>query len=240
MRAEAREPLALNRVPASRAIVFLVLAALILGGDLWTKSLVFRDLGYPGTDLDPAVHGAHKVFAAPPGRVGTSVPYLNGWLSFRLFTSFNRGALWGVGQGYTWLFAALSTAAVVGIPTWLFAFRAARSWWLTIALALILGGTLGNLYDRIGLPGCIDENGLTVMAVRDFLLFTFGNFHWPVFNFADVSLVAGAGMLVLHSLQPANSASVASGESVPDPKTSDSAVHPVPPVTPRVTMKPKS
>ncbi|HEV3298981.1 MAG TPA: signal peptidase II [Planctomycetaceae bacterium] len=220
MRAKAREPFAINGVPASRAVVFVLMAAMIFAADLATKSVVFRDLGYPGTDLEPVARGAHSVFAAPPGRDGTSVAYLDGWLSFRLFTSFNRGALWGVGQGYTWLFAALSTAAVIGIPTWLFGFRAARSWWLTVALALILGGTLGNLYDRIGLPDCTDENGQTVLAVRDFLLFTFGTFHWPVFNFADVSLVTGAGMLVIHSLHPAGSHSVAAAEPTADPKTS--------------------
>jgi signal peptidase II len=219
MRAKAREPFALNGVPITRAIAFVLVAAVVLAADLATKSLVFRDLGYPGTDLDPVVRGAHAVFAAPPGRDGTSIAYFDGWLSFRLFTSFNRGALWGVGQGYTWLFAALSTAAVIGIPTWLFGFKAARSWWLTIALALILGGTLGNLYDRVGLPNCTDENGQTVMAVRDFLLFTFGSFHWPVFNLADVSLVAGAGMLVVHSLHPIGSRAEAAHDLSATPKT---------------------
>jgi signal peptidase II len=228
MRAEAREPYALNGVPLSRAAVFLLLAALVLAVDLGTKSLVFRDLGYPGTDLDPAVRGQHAVFATPAGREGASIPYLKGWLSFRLFTSFNRGALWGVGQGYTWLFAALSTAAVIGIPTWLFGFKAARSWWLTVALGLILGGTLGNLYDRIGLPGCIDENGSTVLAVRDFLLFTFGKFHWPVFNFADMSLVTGAGMLVVHSLQPPRPKALTDSETPADPKTNTVAESPLP------------
>jgi signal peptidase II len=203
----------LNGVPVNRAVVFLLVAAIVLAGDLATKSLVFRDLGYPATDLTPVVLGRHVVFAAPPESSGTSVSYLDGWVTFRLFTSFNRGALWGVGQGYTWLFAALSGAAVVGIPTWLFGFRAARSWWLTVALALILGGTVGNLYDRIGMPHCVDENGGTVLAVRDFLLFTFGSFHWPVFNFADVSLVTGAGMLVVHSLQPAGPTPAAKAEA---------------------------
>jgi signal peptidase II len=220
MRAKAREPFAINGVPASRAVVFLLVAGVILAGDLATKTLVFRDLGYPGTDLEPVARGTHAIFAAPPGRDGTSVAYLDGWLSFRLFTSFNRGALWGVGQGYTWLFAALSTAAVIGIPTWLFGFRAARSWWLTLALGLILGGTLGNLYDRIGLPECTDENGQTVLAVRDFLLFTFGTFHWPVFNFADVSLVTGAGMLVIHSLHPASTKRAPASPEVTDATTS--------------------
>jgi signal peptidase II len=209
----------LNGVPASRSVVFVLVAAAILAADLSSKSLVFGDLGYPGTDLDPTVRGAHVTFAAPPGREGTSIAYLDGWLSFRLFTSFNRGALWGVGQGYTWLFAALSTCAVIGIPTWLFGFKAARSWWLTIALALILGGTLGNLYDRIGMPGCVDENGQTITAVRDFLLFTFGSFHWPVFNFADVSLVTGASMLVIHSLQPARPRGAAMAEETLEPES---------------------
>jgi signal peptidase II len=217
----------LNGVPVNRAVVFFVVAAIVLAGDLASKSLVFRDLGYPGTDREPVVRGQHAVFAAPPESSGSSVAYLNGWVTFRLFTSFNRGALWGVGQGYTWLFAALSGAAVVGIPTWLFGFRAARSWWLTVALSLILGGTLGNLYDRIGLPQCIDENGGTVLAVRDFLLFTFGAFHWPVFNFADVSLVTGAGMLVVHSLQPTGPTPAATA-ATPAPAPADAT--PAPPV----------
>jgi signal peptidase II len=233
MRAKARESFAINGVPASRTVIFLLVAALILAGDLATKSVVFRDLGYPGTDLDPAVRGTHAVFAAPPGRDGTSIAYIDGWLSFRLFTSFNRGALWGVGQGYTWLFAALSGAAVIGIPTWLFGFRAARSWWLTVALALILGGTLGNLYDRVGLPQCIDENGQTVQAVRDFLLFTFGSFHWPVFNFADVSLVTGAAMLVIHSLQPGRSQSAETRETPSDPAPNAGAERPLPTAAPQ-------
>jgi signal peptidase II len=227
----------LNGIPVSRAVVFLAVAAVILAGDLATKSLVFRDLGYPGTDLEPVVRGTHTVFAAPTRREGTSVAYLDGWLSFRLYTSFNRGALWGVGQGYTWLFAALSTAAVIGIPTWLFAFKAARSWWLTFALALILGGTLGNLYDRIGLPNCTDENGRTVLAVRDFLLFTFGSFHWPVFNFADVSLVTGAGMLVIHSLSPAGSQSAVAPRTPAGPETS-TVGHPSQPTAPPAAIKP--
>jgi signal peptidase II len=63
-----------------------------------------------------------------------------------------------------------------------------------------MAGTMGNLYDRLGLHGYVDRNGTTILAVRDFLLFTFGDFHWPVFNFADSFLVTGAIMLVLHSL----------------------------------------
>jgi len=129
-----------------------------------------------------------------------------------------------LGQEYTWLFAGLSLAAVVGIPVWLFGFSAARSLWLTIALALILGGTLGNLYDRIGLHGCRDAHGAPIAAVRDFLLFTFGTFHWPVFNFADVFLVTGASMLVAHSLLPVRSHAANDAER---PRVAENATNPV-------------
>ncbi|HEX4072879.1 MAG TPA: signal peptidase II [Planctomycetaceae bacterium] len=195
----------MSRIPANRLFVFVLLASVALTVDLYTKSIVFNDLGYPGAEPTPSALGQHHRFAAPASREGESVPYIDGWMTFRLLTSFNRGALWGLGQEYTWLFAGLSLAAVIGIPVWLFAFSAARSLWLTIALALILGGTLGNLYDRIGLHGCRDSQGAPIAAVRDFLLFTFGGFHWPVFNFADVFLVSGAAMLVLHSLFPVRS-----------------------------------
>jgi signal peptidase II len=127
-------------------------------------------------------------------------------MTFRLFTSFNEGALWGMGQGYTWLFATLSIVAAIGILFWLFVAGAARSLWLTIALAFIMAGTLGNLYDRMGQHRCTELNPVTgipeqIYAVRDFLLFTFGRFHWPVFNFADVFLVTGAILLVVQSLK---------------------------------------
>ncbi len=197
--------MSMPRIPVNRLLVFMLLTAVALTVDLSAKSVVFNDLGYPGADPQPLVSGKHDRFAFPTARDGESIPYVDGWMKFRLLTSFNRGALWGLGQEYTWLFAGLSVAAVVGIPVWLFGFAAARSLWLTVALALILGGTLGNLYDRIGLHGCRNSDGARVLAVRDFLLFTFGSFHWPVFNFADVFLVTGASMLIVHSLLPVGS-----------------------------------
>ena len=172
-------------VPANRYVLF---AALAIGGvtfDLWTKHAVFGQLGYPN---------------------GQSAwqwesPIANGWLKFRFHTTFNHGALWGVGQGMTWLFTLLSIAAVVGVIVWLFVFSAARSAWLTTALGLVLGGTLGNLYDRLGLHRCIDPlTGEPILAVRDFMLAHLGTYPWPVFNFADVFLVTGAVMLVIQSL----------------------------------------
>ncbi|MEX1098764.1 MAG: signal peptidase II [Planctomycetales bacterium] len=192
-------------LPASRCALFLGLALAAAAGDLYSKHVVFRDLGYPARVLVPDRPGLHEIFQPgtdPAGRVveGESAPYLEGWLEFRLYTSFNEGALWGVGQGWTWLFASLSVLAIAGVTYWLFVRKAAASAWLTVALAFITGGTLGNLFDRLGLHGCqAVDTGATRHAVRDFLLFTFGGWNWPVFNFADAFLVTGAIMLVLQS-----------------------------------------
>lgn len=177
--------------------MFCVMAAAGLAWDLTTKHVVFTDLGYPGGR--PAVAGEHDVF---PHRVDGETPwFLDGWVKFRLYTSFNEGALWGLGQGWTAGFAALSVVAFSFILWWLFWRGAARSLWLTTALGLITAGTLGNLYDRLGLHGFVKPgtDGASWKAVRDFLHFEFGTFNWPVFNFADVFLVTGAIMLVVQS-----------------------------------------
>ena len=191
----------MKRVPANRFVLFLLVAAGGLAWDLYTKHAVFADLGYPA-GMPVLVRGQHQVFDHPLRTEGVSKLYLEGWTKFRLFTSFNHGALWGVGQEFTWVFAALSVVAVAGVLFWLFVHGAARSLWLTISLGLVMAGTLGNLYDRLGLHGYADQQGATIRAVRDFLLFTFGDYNWPVFNFADAFLVTGAIMLVLQSFTP--------------------------------------
>ena len=100
------------------------------------------------------------------------------------------------------MFAALSVGAFAGILYWLFVRGGATSLWLTTALALVSGGTLGNLYDRLGLHGItpIGEAN-AVKAVRDFFHFQFGSFDWAIFNVADICLVTGAIMLMLQSLK---------------------------------------
>jgi signal peptidase II len=124
--------------------------------------------------------------------------------------SLNEGALFGMGQGKVWIFAICATAAAIAIPVWLFVFGAARDRGLTVALGCILGGVLGNLYDRLGLPG-LDwaqwdpQRSGTVHAVRDFILIARrwppeGQFDvWPNFNIADALLVCGAIALFLLS-----------------------------------------
>lgn len=212
-------------VPASRYVVFALLAGGGLFWDLFSKHTVFRDLGYPADYVQRHVQkriepvpGKHTLFDAPAHHEGVSDPYLQGWTSFRLWTSFNEGALWGIGQGWTWLFALLSIVAAAGVLYWLFVHGAAISWWLTAALSLIMAGTLGNLWDRLALHGCVVD-GKLMYGVRDFLLFTFGKFPWPVFNFADVFLVTGAIMLVLQSFFSGSDSSTTSAEA--EKKNSD-------------------
>jgi signal peptidase II len=61
---------------------------------------------------------------------------------------------------------------------------------LQVALALILGGALGNLYDR-----------LAYGYVVDFLEFYVGSYHWPAFNVADSAITVGVGLLAIEIIK---------------------------------------
>jgi len=168
------------------------LGAIALAGvtwDLWSKWWVFKQLGPEG--IRPIWSGT---IAGIP-------------IQFDLVTRFNRGAVWGIGQNLTWLFALLSIVAVGAIAYFIKTRQAIASWWLTVVTGLLLAGTLGNLYDRLGLHGWRNDQGRE-FAVRDFLNFIFfnGGFEWATFNFADSFLVTGGIMLVVHSFwTPASS-----------------------------------
>lgn len=62
----------------------------------------------------------------------------------------------------------------------------AASRWSRVGLSLVLGGALGNLYDRVARG-----------AVTDFLDFYIASYHWPAFNLADTGLSVGAALVVL-------------------------------------------
>jgi signal peptidase II len=89
--------------------------------------------------------------------------------------------------------------------------------WLTVTLALITGGILGNLYDRLGLWHAADTPLEVRYGVRDWILFKCRYIPlrifnpWPNFNIADCLLVVGACSLALYSLwNPAEPATAAS------------------------------
>jgi signal peptidase II len=191
--------------PAHRLWTFLILAGSGLLLDLCSKSWVFSSIGYPYT---------HSLWTKE---------WFGGALQFRLTTSFNEGALWGVGQGFSLGFAALSILAGTFIVYWLFFRGEATSLWLTISLALIMAGTLGNLYDRLHLHGCAREDGSPYLGVRDFLDFRIGTYDYPIFNFADSFLVTGAIMLTIQSFRVPNRESETLATAQPAVKTPESA-----------------
>ena len=80
---------------------------------------------------------------------------------------------------------ALSLGATLFLGVWLW--RAHRRI-TTVGLGLIVGGALGNAYDRFAYG-----------AVADFFHFHVGGFHWYIFNLADVAIVAGVGLLLYES-----------------------------------------
>jgi len=172
-------------IPKSRIALFLVLAAVGCTLDLATKSWIFNKFG------TEAAAGPDPIVLIPG--------------VFGLTTNLNEGALFGVGQGKSLIFAALSIVAAIGVLIWLTVGGAGRDRWLTVALALIMAGILGNLYDRLGLHGLKwqwpdPREGQPVYAVRDWLHFQIKaiNFNWPIFNFADSFLDIGAAMLIWH------------------------------------------
>jgi signal peptidase II len=182
--------------PASRYWCFGLVAGGCLACDLVSKWWVFAALGGPGHSSRPLLR----------------FNLLWGRFEFRLTTLLNQGALFGLGQGFGWLFAILSLIAAGGILYWLFVRAECSSWWLTVTLGLIFAGALGNLYDRLHLHGWKTPEGKS--GVRDFLDCTIPGiqwaglrprlireYPWPVFNFADVCLVTGSIMLALHSIR---------------------------------------
>ena len=109
---------------------------------------------------------------------------------FSWMLAYNTGAAFSFladGAGWQrWLFALIAVVVSAVLVVWLK--RLGRDdTWLAIALALVLGGALGNLYDRIVLGHVID-----------FILVHWQNrWHFPAFNVADSGITVGAIMLAL-------------------------------------------
>lgn len=180
-----------GRIPASRYWAFLAIAVAGVTADLVSKEIVFS---WPDKFTGKVVYWWWE------GHAGIQ-------------TSLNEGALFGIGYGQVWLFAGISVLAAIAIPFWLFIGRAAHSWWITLALGGVMGGVLGNLYDRLGLSGEVwlapdPRAGETVYAVRDWILWQVnGNWTWPNFNIADALLVVGASVLFVRTIfEPSESA----------------------------------
>lgn len=106
----------------------------------------------------------------------------------RIVLVFNRGAAFSLlSDAPGWqreLFAAIALVASAVIVTLIVRNASARLF--CAGLALILGGALGNLWDRVALG-----------YVVDFLDFHAAGYHWPAFNLADSAITVGAALVIL-------------------------------------------
>lgn len=154
-------------VPAGAAaaprirLLHMVLALTIFVADQLTKGVIQRLPDYASIPVIP--HLFRIVHVENPG------------VAFGLFQ--NAPAQWRV------LLIVASSVALLLVLALLW--RTQHSARTGIALAMIFGGAIGNLFDRI-------VHGQVV----DFLLFYIGRHTWPAFNIADSAIVVGAGILV--------------------------------------------
>jgi len=120
---------------------------------------------------------------------------------FSLVLTYNTGAafsfLAGADGWQRWFFAFIAAGASVLI-VWLL--KRGGDALYCLGLALILGGALGNLWDR-----------LTLGKVVDFLLFHYDHWAYPAFNVADSAITVGAGLLILDSFRRRRTADPRSG-----------------------------
>ena len=176
LKAETTRPVT---IPGSAYVLFFSISVIGCLADLISKQATFAWLGLPS---------ANSTWWLVEGYVGIQ-------------TAVNRGALFGIGQGLTAVFATLSIGAGIGILVWLFRYRAADDRLLVIALGSVMAGIAGNLYDRLGFWHTADTPAEFCYGVRDWILLQWPpDYTWPNFNIADSMLVCGAGLLIWHSL----------------------------------------
>lgn len=133
--------------------------------------------------ITKALASAHLVLEVP-------VPLLP---FFNLTLMHNSGAafsfLSSAGGWQRWFFVVIALAVSVALIWWLRQLQRSQLC-LALALALVLGGALGNVWDRIMLG-----------YVVDFVDLYYGSRHWPAFNVADAAITVGAVLLLLDALR---------------------------------------
>lgn len=153
-----------------RRLILFLISALVIVADRITKNAI-----------------VHRI------RPGYSIPVIPG--VFRLSHVMNTGAAFSLMENWSpdrvrlglVIFSAAAALVLLAL-LW----RMGRQLTMTsIALALIFGGALGNLYDRIRFH-----------HVVDFLQVTIYHYHWPDFNVADSCIVIGACLLLLEIFRP--------------------------------------
>ena len=150
-------------------IISLIIAAIVIALDRWSKLWIVRHIRI--------------------GHARTIIPGV-----FRLTHVLNTGAAFSLFEGSTSpamvrnMLIAFSVLAVIVVLALLWKYGRQFSL-ISFSLALILGGALGNLYDRV-----------RYSHVVDFLEVHIVHYHWPDFNLADSAIVVGGVVLVLDAL----------------------------------------
>ena len=157
------------------ALPWLGLSALVLALDQWSKAWVLKTL---------------------PEHV--SVPVIDGFWNW--YRTYNTGAAFSfladAGGWQKWFFVTLAFA-ISGLMAWMLARTSRSDWRSAFPLALVVGGAIGNVIDRL-------QHG----HVIDFVQWYVGEHYWPAFNIADSAVVGGAIGIALFGLlsgKPKNS-----------------------------------
>lgn len=153
-----------------RKLDYLFLSLAVLVVDQWSKWLV--EMHLPHTATQPLIPGLLNL---------THVK--NTGVAFGLFAAHGAG-------GGSWVLVVMGLAALTAVFLY-FRFAPERNRLLLSSLALIVGGALGNLIDR-----------LASGAVTDFVDVYIGTHHWPAFNVADSAITVGIGLMILDSFRP--------------------------------------
>jgi signal peptidase II len=149
--------------------ILLLISVLVVVLDRWTKNLVVSrvELGH-AVDVIPNVFRISHV--------------LNDGAAFSMFADSASP------EHVRWALVSFSLVAAAAVLVSLFVLGR-RLTINTVALALVLGGAVGNVYDRIRFA-----------SVVDFLEIHIVHYHWPDFNVADSAIVVGACLLMLDAL----------------------------------------
>ncbi|OEH91188.1 signal peptidase II [Bacillus solimangrovi] len=124
--------------------------------------------------------------------LGQSIPVIDGF--FFLTSHRNRGAAWGILEGQMWFFYIVTIAVIIGVVVYIEKVKKTERL-LSWALALILGGAIGNFIDRLFRKEVVDFIDIYFFHKEKLPIY-----NYPIFNVADSALVVGVIIIFIYSL----------------------------------------